>query len=155
MLPSSFVVCLSFYTRRRHFLSKALVYYCFLVFRRIGEYISLDLFCFVSLTSSCLFIPRIMCVGLSLFSLRPDLFRSPCLSAPVNSGKAQRDRIQAPDYWKVHTYALACITNPGAHTGARVHTHPHTRAYLLPSYMDVLWVCHTMGVILYFLQICV
>ena len=29
-------------------------YYCFLVFRRIvGEYISLDLFCFVSLTSSC------------------------------------------------------------------------------------------------------
>ena len=27
-----------------NFLSKALVYYCFLVFRRIGEYISLDLF---------------------------------------------------------------------------------------------------------------
>ena len=109
---------------------------------------NLDLFYFVNLTSSCSFIPRIMCVGLSLFSLRPDLFRPPCLSAPVNSGKAQRDCIQAPDYWKVHTYALACITNPGAHTGARVHTHPHTRAYLLPSYMDVLWVYDTMGVIL-------
>ena len=34
-------------------LSKALVHYCFLVFRRIGEYISLDLFYFVSLTNSC------------------------------------------------------------------------------------------------------
>ena len=35
------------------FLSKSLAYYCFLVFRRIGEYISLDLFNFVNLTSSC------------------------------------------------------------------------------------------------------
>ena len=41
---SFFFCCLSSYTRRRPFLSKALVYYCFLVFRRIGEYISLDLF---------------------------------------------------------------------------------------------------------------
>ena len=40
-----FVVCLSSYTPRRQFLSKALVY-CFLEFRRIGGYISLDLFCF-------------------------------------------------------------------------------------------------------------
>ena len=31
-------------TRRRHFLLKALVYHCFLVFRRTGEYISLDWF---------------------------------------------------------------------------------------------------------------
>jgi len=34
-----FVVCLSFYTPRRQLLSKALVYYCLLVFRRSGEYI--------------------------------------------------------------------------------------------------------------------
>ena len=34
-------------------LSKALVFHCFLVFRRMGELISLDLLCFVSLTSSC------------------------------------------------------------------------------------------------------
>ena len=36
--------------------NKAIVQYCFLVFRRIGEYISLDLFYFVNLTSSCRFI---------------------------------------------------------------------------------------------------
>ena len=34
-----------------NFLSKALVYYCFLVFRRISEYISLELFYVVYLTS--------------------------------------------------------------------------------------------------------
>ena len=40
-----FLLLLSiFLTRRRQFLSKALVYYCFLVFRHTGEYISLDLF---------------------------------------------------------------------------------------------------------------
>ena len=44
LLPSSFVVCLSSYTRRRQLLSKAQVYYCFLVFRRVGDYISPDLF---------------------------------------------------------------------------------------------------------------
>ena len=38
-----FIVYLSSCTQRQ-FLSKALVYYCFLVFRHIGEYISLDLF---------------------------------------------------------------------------------------------------------------
>ena len=32
-------------------------------------------------------------------------------------------------------------------------THPPT--HTLPSYIDVLWVCDTMGVVLYFLQICV
>ena len=40
-----------------NFLSKALVYCCFLVFRRIGEYISLEMFYFVSLTSICSLIP--------------------------------------------------------------------------------------------------
>ena len=45
LLPFSFVVHLSFCTQRRQFfLSKALVYHCLLVFRRIGEYVSLDLF---------------------------------------------------------------------------------------------------------------
>ena len=38
------VISLSSYTRRRRFLSEALVYYCVLVFRRIGEDISLHLF---------------------------------------------------------------------------------------------------------------
>ena len=42
LLPSSFVVCLSSCTRRRQTLSKGPKYCCFLVFRRIGEYISLD-----------------------------------------------------------------------------------------------------------------
>ena len=54
-----FVVYLSSCTRRRHILSKALVSYCFLVFRRTGEYISLDLFYFVKLSSSCSLIPPI------------------------------------------------------------------------------------------------
>ena len=36
-----------------------MLYYCFLVFCHIGEYISLDLFCFVNLTSSCSLIPRV------------------------------------------------------------------------------------------------
>ena len=40
--PLSFVVCLL--APEEDSLSKALVYYCFLVFRRISEYISLDLF---------------------------------------------------------------------------------------------------------------
>ena len=44
LLPSSFVVCLSSYTQRRHFSWKRMCTYCFLVFHRIGEYISLDLF---------------------------------------------------------------------------------------------------------------
>ena len=35
--------------------------HCFLVFRRIGEYFSLGLFYFVSLTSSCSLIPCILC----------------------------------------------------------------------------------------------
>ena len=42
-----------------NFLSKALVFHCFLVLRCIGEYISLVLFCqFCHLTSSCSFIPQ-------------------------------------------------------------------------------------------------
>ena len=41
---SFFFCCLSSCIRRKKKLSKALVYYCFLVFRRIGEYISLHLF---------------------------------------------------------------------------------------------------------------
>ena len=44
-------------TERRQFLSKARVYYCFLVFRRIGEYISLNLFYCVNHTSRCSLIP--------------------------------------------------------------------------------------------------
>ena len=43
LLPSSFVVYL-LSPEEDNFLSKALMYFCFLVFRRIGEYISLDLF---------------------------------------------------------------------------------------------------------------
>ena len=34
------------------------MYYCFLVFHHIGEYISRDLFYFVNLTSSCSLIPH-------------------------------------------------------------------------------------------------
>ena len=44
LLPSSFDVCFSSYTQSRQFLSKVLVYYCFLMFCRIHEYIPLDLF---------------------------------------------------------------------------------------------------------------
>ena len=45
LLPSSFIIiCLFSCTWRRQFLLKALVFPCFLLFRRIGEYISLDLF---------------------------------------------------------------------------------------------------------------
>ena len=61
LLPSSFVVSLSSYTRRRQFLSKALVYYCFLVFRGIGQCFPRSvLFCqphqqlFIHLTERCL-----------------------------------------------------------------------------------------------------
>ena len=46
LLPFSLVVYLSSCTRRRQFLTKVLVYYFFLVFHRIGEYISLHLFCY-------------------------------------------------------------------------------------------------------------
>ena len=50
---TSFFCCLSSCTRRRHFLSKVLVHYCFLVFPRTGKYMSPDLSYFVNLTSSC------------------------------------------------------------------------------------------------------
>ena len=69
LLPSSFVVfsllapgfflllllllLLSFFL----FLAKTLVYYCFLVFFRIGEYISLYLFCLSVSPTSCSLIP--------------------------------------------------------------------------------------------------
>ena len=46
-----------------NFLSKTLVFHCFLVFCRIGEYISLDLFYFVNLTGSCSLIPCILPVN--------------------------------------------------------------------------------------------
>ena len=36
-----------------NFLSKALVFHCFVVFRRMGEHISLDLFYFVNLSCYC------------------------------------------------------------------------------------------------------
>ena len=53
MLPSSFIV-IYLSSDEDNFLSKALVFPCFLVLRRIGEYISLVLFCqFCQLTSSC------------------------------------------------------------------------------------------------------
>ena len=43
---------------KRPFLSKALIaYYCFLMFRCTGEYISLDMFYFVNITNSCSVIP--------------------------------------------------------------------------------------------------
>ena len=45
-VASFFLCCLSSCTQRRHFSSEALVHCCFLVFRPIGEYISLDLFHF-------------------------------------------------------------------------------------------------------------
>ena len=51
---SFFSCCLSIFLHPK----KTLVYCCFLVFRSIGEYISLDLFYFVSLTSSCSLITR-------------------------------------------------------------------------------------------------
>jgi len=60
---ASFVVCLSSYSQRRQFWLKALVDYCFLVFRHTDEYISLDLFYFVNLTNSCSPIP---CTEISL-----------------------------------------------------------------------------------------
>ena len=57
---SFFFCCLSiFLHRRRQFLSRALVFDCFLVLRRIGEYISLHLFYFGNLSSSCSLIPKI------------------------------------------------------------------------------------------------
>ena len=52
---SFFFFCLSLFLHpKKTILLKALVYYCFLVFRCIGEYISLNLFYFVNLTSSSL-----------------------------------------------------------------------------------------------------
>ena len=44
LFASFFFCCLSSCTQRRQYLSKGLVYYCVLVFRRIGEYVSPDLF---------------------------------------------------------------------------------------------------------------
>ena len=47
----------AFLTPDGDLVSKALVFFIFFMCRRIGEYISLELFCFVNLTSSCSFIP--------------------------------------------------------------------------------------------------
>ena len=57
---SSFHYFLSlFYTRRRPWVESACVFNCSLCqCRRIGEYISLELFYFVSLASSCSLIPE-------------------------------------------------------------------------------------------------
>ena len=49
LLPSSFIDCPSFCTQTDNFLLKALAYHCFLLFRCIGEYISLDLICSVNM----------------------------------------------------------------------------------------------------------
>ena len=59
LLPSSFVVCLFFLHPKKtvFFWSKGLVYSCFLVFHHTGEYIALNLFYFINLTSSCSLIP--------------------------------------------------------------------------------------------------
>ena len=66
-----FVVCLSSYTRRRRKLSKALVYYCFLVFPRVGEYISLDMFyCLSSYTRRRQFLSKALVCYCSLVFCR-------------------------------------------------------------------------------------
>ena len=44
LLPSSFVVCQSSFTRRRQFVESARVLFFLFFFRRFGEYIYLDLF---------------------------------------------------------------------------------------------------------------
>ena len=54
-----FSYLLSIFLTRRSTRIETLVYYWFLVFRRIGEYISLDLLYCVNLTSSCLLIQQI------------------------------------------------------------------------------------------------
>ena len=46
---SSFIIICLLALEEDNFLLKVLVFPCFLVFRRIGEYISLDLFCQLSL----------------------------------------------------------------------------------------------------------
>ena len=51
-LPSSLVLLLSVLLHLKIFLSKALVYCCFIVFRCIGQHISLDLFSFISFVHS-------------------------------------------------------------------------------------------------------
>ena len=81
LLPSSFVVCLSFCTRRRQLLSKALMYHCFLVFRRTGEYISQDLFYKLqykhpAIQSKTKLLSRVSQKQLSLSSVRPKLSRA-------------------------------------------------------------------------------
>ena len=63
-VSSTLVICLSSYTQRRQFLLKVLVYYCFLVFHRIGEYISLDLFYLVS-NFKCLIVDIISLIQVS------------------------------------------------------------------------------------------
>ena len=59
------------------------------MYRRIGEYISLELLCFVSLTSGCSLIPIIMICSLSLTpSPSPPIFHSirHCVSALARVG---------------------------------------------------------------------
>ena len=89
-------------------LSKALVYYCFPVFRRIGEYIFLDLFYVLLFVCCCLYYLCILvfcqnagsqlCFRLLFLILVDDVFETPtkqlslltdalCLQARLGTGK--------------------------------------------------------------------
>ena len=64
LLPSSFItIYLCSCTRRKQFSVESACVSLFLVLRRIDEYISLDLFCFVNLISSCSLIPKTKMAG--------------------------------------------------------------------------------------------
>ena len=56
-IASFFFLLSIFLPPKKTILSKVLVYYCFFLFLRTGEYIPLAQFCFVKLASSCSRIP--------------------------------------------------------------------------------------------------
>ena len=63
------------------FCRKHLCTIVFLVFRRIGEYISLNLFYFVSLTSSCFLVRRQLCLLVLINGDNSSIYTAQNLSA--------------------------------------------------------------------------
>ena len=103
---------------KKSILVKTLVHYCFLVFRLIGEYISLDLFYFVNLTSSCSLIPWFSCVP---SHWRVHFPRSVLPTHPMSSPRmpplfflCRRQSHSTPSFWWLYSLAVRslCRKNP-------------------------------------------
>ena len=116
---------------------------CFLVFHPVGEYISLDLFYFVSLTSSCSLIPKN--VKLNKFHCFVKLIPfQPCVRLHYYCYSFMQviqvilPNEQVSDY--NHTHMYTCVQK-SAGGRSYYNSEPHARIHPWPNEVKLGWLC--------------